>query len=193
MDGVNEEQIKKIDKFETEDRLNEIDFDGSLKAAGFSDGMTLADIGSGTGVLIFEARKLKDSKIYSVEMSEVMIGIQEDRISSRKIENIEIINQNVDRNKIDIEDNSCDVVSMITVLHEIGDKESIMDEISRILKPKGRLLIVEFNKEKTSFGPPLYQRLSGEEIEVVCGEFGFKKTEQTCLGDNFYRVIFEKQ
>ena len=190
---MNGEQIKKIGKFEKEDRLEELNLTESLKVAGFSWGASLADIGSGTGVLVFKANELGASKVYSVEMSQVMIEIQEERIREGNLKNIEVIDQNVDRNKIFIEDNSCDVVSMITVLHEIGDKESIMDEISRILKPNGRLLIIEFHKKITSFGPPLYERLSAEDIKAVCKGFGLVKFEQKTLGDNFYRVVFEKQ
>ena len=190
---MNGEQIKKIGKFEKEDRLEELNLTESLKVAGFSWGASLADIGSGTGVLVFKANELGASKVYSVEMSEVMIEIQEQRIKEGNLKNIEVINQNVDRNKISIEDNSCDVVSMITVLHELGDKESIIDEISRILKPNGRLLIIEFHKKITNFGPPLYERLSVEDIEAVCKSFGLVKFEQKTLGDNFYRVVFEKQ
>lgn len=189
---MTEEQTKKIEKFETEERLKEIDLTGSLKASGFRDGMTLADIGSGTGVLVFKASEFKKSKVYSVDMSQTMIEIQRNRIEKREVENIEVIKQNVDRNNIDIEDNTCDVVSMITVFHEIGDKDSILEEIRRILKSKGRLLIIEFHKEITSFGPPLYQRLSAEEIEAMCEEYDLEKIEQTNLGENFYRIIFEK-
>lgn len=189
---MNEKQLAKIDKFEKQSRIEELNIKESLKASRFDDNMTLADIGSGTGLLIFEAYKNKGSKIYSVEMSETMIGIQKERIAEKNIENIEIIEQNVDNSKINLKDESCDVVSMITVLHEIDNKDIFLKEIDRILKPDGKFLIIEFHKKETGFGPPLHERLSSEDISEICSKVGLKIIEKTELGDNFYRVILEK-
>lgn len=189
---MSQEKLKKIDKFESTSRLKEIDIAGSFELLGFSDNMTLADIGSGTGLVVFEASKYKNSKVYSLEMSDTMIEIQEDRIKQRKIENVEIVKQDVDENKILIDDNTCDVVTMFTVFHEIEDKIYIIREIKRILKSKGKLLIVEFHDKDTGFGPPLDERLSKEDIDKVCSKEGFTMTEEDILGENFYRLIFEK-
>ncbi len=188
---MNDKKIAKIDKFESKSRIEELDISGSLSASGFSDNMTLADIGSGTGVLVFEASKHKGSKIYSVEMSETMIEIQKERIEEKNIKNIEIIEQNVDNFRINLENKSCDVVSMITVFHEIDNKDSFVDEIKRILKPDGKFLIIEFHKKETGFGPPLDERLSSEDISRICNKVGLGIIENTVLGDNFYRVILE--
>ena len=189
---MNEKQLSKIDKFEKQSRIDELDINGSLKASGFKQGMTLADIGSGTGLLAFEARNQKGSKIYSVEMSETMVDIQKQRIKEKNINNVEIIEQNVDNFKIALEDESCDVISMITVFHEIDNKDSFVQEINRILKPDGKFLIIEFHKKETGFGPPLNERLSSEDINEICSKVGLEIKETTELGDNFYRVILGK-
>ena len=189
---MNEKQLSKIDKFEKQSRIDELDINGSLKASGFKEGMTLADIGSGTGLLAFEARNQKGSKIYSVEMSETMVDIQKERIKEKNINNVEIIEQNVDNFKIALEDESCDVISMITVFHEIDNKDSFVHEINRILKPDGKFLIIEFHKKETGFGPPLNERLSSEDINEICSKVGLEIKETTELGDNFYRVILGK-
>lgn len=189
---MNEKQLAKIDKFESKKRREELDIKGSLKALSFSDNMILADIGSGTGLLVFEAHKYKDSKIYSIEMSQTMIDIQKQRIKERNIENIEIIEQNVDKSEIKLKDESCDIVTMITVFHEIDNKESFVKEIRRILKPDGKFLITEFHKKETGFGPPLNERLSSEDIREICSKEGLEVINNLILGDNFYRVILKK-
>ena len=191
-DYMNEKQLAKINKFESKRRIEELDIAGILKAAGFSDNMTLADIGSGTGLLVLEAQKYANSKIYSVEMSDTMIEIQKERIEEEKIKNIEIIEQNVDNSRINLDNQSCDVVTMITVFHEIDNKDSFVKEIDRILKPDGKFLVIEFHKKETGFGPPLDERLSSEDITEVCSKVGFEIIDNTVLGDNFYRVIIEK-
>lgn len=189
---MNKDKENKINIFESKSRLKELNINENLEELGFSNEKTLADIGSGTGTLIFEASKCKDSKIYSVEMLDVMIDIQKDKIKNKDIENIEIVKQNVDRNEILIEDEACDFVTMITVLHEIDDKDTIMKQINRILKSKGKLFIIEFHKKETDFGPPLEERLSIEYIEDICSRNGLSKIKGKVLGDNFYSVTFQK-
>lgn len=189
---MNEKQLSKIDKFEKQSRIDELDIKGSLKAAEFNEGMTLADIGSGTGLLVFEAYKQKASKIYSIEMSETMVDIQKQRIKEKQISNVEIIEQDVDKFKIALKDESCDVISMITVFHEIDNKNSFVKEVSRILKPDGKFLIIEFHKKETGFGPPLHERLSSEDISEICNKVELEIKSKTELGDNFYRVILQK-
>lgn len=189
---MSKDKENKINKFESVKRLKELDISRNLEKLGLSKKMTLADIGSGTGALVFEAVKHTDEKIYSVEMSDVMIEIQKDKIKDKNIENIEIVRQDVDKNEILISDQECDVVTMITVFHEIDDKDKVIKEIKRILKTKGKLFIIEFHKKKTGFGPSLEERLSSEDIEVICSKNGLSKISEEVLGDNFYSVIFEK-
>lgn len=189
---MNRDKENKINKFESVSRLKELDISRNLEKLGLSKKMTLADLGSGTGTLVFEATKYTDEKIYSVEMSDIMIEIQKDKIKEKDIKNIEIVKQNVDKTKILIPDEDCDIVTMITVLHEIYDKYKIVKEIERILKVKGKLFIVEFHKRKTDFGPSLEERLSSEDIEVICSRNGLSKISEEVLGDNFYSVTFEK-
>lgn len=191
-DYMDNEKTLKVNKFESEDRLKELNISGNLKTLGFSNNMTLADIGSGTGILVFEASKYNDSKIYSVEMSDVMIDIQKDRMEEGNIKNIDIIKQDVDENKILIDDKTCDVVSMVTVLHEIDNKDNIVKEISRILKPNGKFLVIELHKKKTDFGPPVEERLSIEEIESISTKVGLNTVKKTTLGPNFYSIILQK-
>ncbi|AFS77402.1 methyltransferase type 11 [Gottschalkia acidurici 9a] len=182
----------KINKFESETRTRELDPRGNLEAVGFSDNMTLCDIGSGTGLFLFEASKYENSKIYSVEMSDIMIEIQEERIKERNIKNIDIIKQDVNENRIKLDDQSSDIVIMVTVLHEIDEKDNIISEVNRILKPDGKFLIIEFKKQKTDFGPPLEERLSNDDIKKLCDKHDLKLEENTELGENFYRTVFRK-
>lgn len=79
---------------------------------------------------------------------------------------------------------------MVTSLHYIEDKTTMMIEIKRILKENGRLLIVEFYKRKTPMGPPINHRISAEELEEFCNENGLKMWDKFSIGDNFYGRVY---
>ena len=62
---------------------------------------------------------------------------------------------------------SLDLVYLSTVIHGFSKTqiEGFLKEVKRLLKPDGRLAVVEIKKEETPFGPPLDIRFSPEELE----------------------------
>ncbi len=75
---------KKIKKFESKERLDELKPRETLKRAGFKDDMVLCDIGAGTGVFALPASKISREKIYALEKSDEMIKILKTKIKDKK-------------------------------------------------------------------------------------------------------------
>lgn len=179
----------KIKRFESADRLEELSPINTLKRIGFKENMILCDIGAGTGVFSFPAAKISSNYIYSLEKSDDMIEILNERIIDKNIKNIKV--KKVDSDILPLDDNTCDIVMMVTSLHHIEDKESMIEEIKRILKENGRLSIIEFYKKKTSFGPSVDHRISQEEVEIVVNDKGLNMVDRFSMGDNFYCFVYE--
>jgi ubiquinone/menaquinone biosynthesis C-methylase UbiE len=66
--------------------------------------------------------------------------------------------------RIPLEDRSIDRAVAVNVIHEIEDLALFESEVRRCLRKGGRLTIVDFPKRETSFGPPLSERLSEEDV-----------------------------
>jgi len=62
----------------------------------------------------------------------------------------------------------------------------VITEIARVLRPGGRLCIVEFKKVEDGPGPPLSVRLSPEETEKIITPFGFVRDQITEIGPFHY-------
>ncbi len=180
---------EKIERFEGKERLEELNTVGTLKRAGFKEDMVLCDIGAGTGVFSFPTAEISNNHIYALEKSDSMIEILNSRIIERGIKNFKV--KKVNSDILPIEDHICDLVIMITVLHHIDNKKVLVSEIKRILRDKGRLLIIEFHKRETGSGPPVEIRISQEELEEFAKTYELKTIEKFELGDNFYGSIFE--
>jgi hypothetical protein len=58
----------------------------------------------------------------------------------------------------------------------------LFKKIQRILKPSGRLAIIECKKEKQPFGPPMHLRISPQEMEASLSPIGLKKIDYQDLG-----------
>jgi len=63
-------------------------------------------------------------------------------------------------------------------------------EVARILKPEGKLAIIEFKKIEGPPGPPLHIRLSQEEVDDFLSPFGFQLEKTEDIGPYHYLSIY---
>lgn len=178
----------KINKFENPARLGELNPEGTLVRAGFAAGMSICDIGAGSGIFSLPATRISGGNVFALEISEAMIEVLTARKAEQNIENLFI--RKVESERLPLEDDSCDMVLMVTVFHEIENKDAMLKEISRVLKDHGKVVFIEFHKRKTPFGPPTDHRLGEEELKEICSKNEFQQLEGFTLGDNFYCAIF---
>ena len=176
-----------IKKLENPLRISELNPHNMLIRAGLKQNMTLCDIGAGTGLFTFQAAKITNKDIYALDISDKMLELLKEKIKENNIENIKL--KKVISDDLPLDNDSCDMVIMVTVLHEVSDKEKMIKEINRVLKKDGKLMIIEFHKKETPMGPPVEHRLSEEYVESLCLDCGFKDIVKDSLGDNFYSII----
>src|SRR3972149_3157588 len=69
-------------------------------------------------------------------------------------------------------DGIADVCCLAFILHEIKEPGKLIAEAGRLLKPGGRLVIVEWRADLASFGPPPHRRISREAAAKLLGEAG---------------------
>jgi len=81
------------------------------------------------------------------------------------------------------------LVYLSTVFHIFSDIQIVgfEKEITRILKSKAQLAIVNIHKEETPFGPPLEMRSSPEELRQ---KLSLTPKELIEVGDYFYMQLF---
>ncbi|KMT21011.1 class I SAM-dependent methyltransferase [Clostridium cylindrosporum] len=180
---------KKISKFESKERIEELNPKDTLINAGFKDKMVLCDIGAGTGVFSFPASKISTGDIYAIDISDGMIELLRNRVKEHNAKNIVV--KKVEKDLLPVESNICDMAIMVTVLHEVDNKDSMISEIKRILKGYGKFMVIEFHERKTPMGPPVEHRISESCVEKLFNDNGFKTISKFLLGENFYSIVFE--
>jgi len=160
-------------------------------------GNTFLDLGCGAGDYSFYAAGIvgETGKVYAFDIwSDIVEGV------ARQAEEAGLLNVHAKVSDIyqplEIEDQSIDVCMLATVLHSknvIEKSADLFQEIKRVLKPEGRLTIIECKKEESSFGPLLEFRLAPKELEEALGKLGFEKVSYTDLGYNYMLVFDFKQ
>jgi ubiquinone/menaquinone biosynthesis C-methylase UbiE len=152
----------------------------------------VADIGCGRGDYTIPVAKIigPKGKVYGIDAWQNSLTELDQRAKNQSLINIETIagDANIE---IPLPDASIDTVLMTTVFHDLLRNSSgdvALGEIVRILKPGGKLAILEFKKIPDSPGPPLDIRLSPEEVEKKLSPFGLVK--ETLIDIGLYLYLF---
>ncbi len=177
----------KQEKLENPARLAELNPEATLKKIGIGKQDVVCDIGAGSGIFAIAAATITQNTVWALDINEELLRIIREKAERVKLANVKT--SKVNGFEYGIAAGSVDIVLLVTVLHEIGEKGALLAEIKRILKKTGKLAVIEFHKAATPLGPPEAHRIAREEVFAACGESGFTSTDSFDLGDNFYCVV----
>lgn len=160
-----------------------------FKELDLGPGDVFLDLGCGTGdYSIHAAEKVGEAGIvYATDIQKELIDNLVKNAEITGLKNIRAIVNDI-REQLPFEDKSVNVCLISTVLHSLNLEyagKMIFSEVRRVLKPGGRLVIIECKKEDMKFGPPLSLRISPEEIEKHVYEFGFETISTVDIGFNY--------
>ncbi|TQD27651.1 class I SAM-dependent methyltransferase [Methanolobus vulcani] len=152
-------------------------------------GEVFLDFGCGTGdYSIHAAEKIGETGlVYAIDIKKELIDNLVQRTEKAGLENLIAIVSDA-REQLPFEDKSIDLCLISTVLHTMNLEDAgktIFTEIGRVLKPGGRLIIIECKKEDSKFGPPLSMRISPDEMEEYVYASDFEKSNIVDLGYNY--------
>jgi|APSaa5957512576_1039674.scaffolds.fasta_scaffold94912_2 ubiquinone/menaquinone biosynthesis C-methylase UbiE len=156
----------------------------------------LADIGCGAGnYSVAISSYIGDSgKVYAIDLWEPGINQLKDRIAEKKVSNIYPILADVG-DGIPLDDESLDYCFFATVFHDIvrsQESSVFLAEVNRVLKPDGKLFIIEFKKIDGHPGPGIEVRISEEELERMGSDASFVLNKNVDMQDFLYLSIFSK-
>ncbi len=110
---------------------------------------SILDIATGTGDLALLAYKLlKPKEILAIDLSEKMMDIGRKKVSKENLDDI-ISFKKQDCLNLDIADNSFDAAIVAFGVRNFEDLDKGLQEILRVLKPKGQLMILELTSPKS--------------------------------------------
>ena len=154
----------------------------------------IADFGSGSGFFAIAFSKIvgPSGQIFAID---VLSTALESVRSQSKIEglfNIKIIHGNLEKQGgSTLSEKSCDLVFIANVLFQVPDKSSLINEAARVLKPDGRLAVLEW-KPYIAIGPKKESRISESELKQLILSKGFSELKTIDAGSHHYGFIFKK-
>ena len=116
----------------------------------------ILDIATGTGDFAIEALSLKPKKIIGVDISEGMLSVGREKLIKKNLtDKIELISG--DSEFLPFEDNFFDAVIVSFGVRNFENLEKGLSDMLRVLKPGGKVVILEFSKPKSFPFKQIYQ------------------------------------
>lgn len=133
-----------------------------LAALDLRAGMTVADIGAGTGYFAVRlARAVSGGQVIATDIEPDMIRYLAERATREQLPNLRAVLTPPDDPQL--AEASVDRILVVDVWHHLDDRAGYARKLARALRPGGKVAIVDFTLE-AQHGPPAKHRLAPDEI-----------------------------
>ena len=140
----------------------------TIELSAVRSGQTVLDIAGGTGDLAAKFSKLvgTEGKVILADINAAMLSVGRDRIIDKgALSNIDVVQ--ADAQFLPFEDNSIDCITIAFGLRNVTDKARALRSMHRVLKPGGRVLVLEFSKPTSPLLSKVYDAYSFSALPVM--------------------------
>jgi len=133
----------------------------TIEVSGVRAGHRVLDIAGGTGDLAARFSRLvgERGRVVLADINAAMLSVGRDRLTDRGISgNIDYVQ--ADAESLPFPDDSFDCITIAFGLRNVTRKERALASMLRVLKPGGRLLVLEFSKPRNPLLEKLYDQYS---------------------------------
>ncbi len=159
-------------------------------------GMNVADFGSGAGHLALRAAHIVGGTghVYAIDVQKQVLASLANEARLAHLKHVDTIWADLEKpNSSHLRPSVVDRALVVNVLFQLAHKDVLVEEVKRILRPTGKVLVVDWHDAGIPFGPSRASLVSPETVRALFERRGFVYERDIDAGAHHYGMIFSKK
>lgn len=159
-------------------------------------GMKVLDVGAGSGHHAIEIARTVGTtgRVYALDVQKDLLARIRKEAAEAHLHNVDIIWGDIEKKGgTRLQDGICDRVMIANVMFQLEHKLEAIQEIRRVLKPAGRVMIIDWKDSVTGHADHIDMLVSPIEMDQLWTSSGFTKERDFDAGSHHYGIIMRKQ
>lgn len=167
-----------------EEVLDEIDLHSKMRGAEFG-------CGSGHWALSL-AHHLSQGLVYALDVQPGPLSALRAKVEREKIPNLQVLQRDLaEKEGSRLPSRSLDIVLIPNLLFQVEEKEEVLKEAKRVLRPEGILLVVDWQKGERLTSSQSY--ITAEQVKSMVQKLGFSLQKEIPAGESHYALVFTRE
>ena len=175
-----------IKRFESPERDAYQQPEKVLDHLGDLEGLTIMDIGAGTGYFSVKLAE-KGANVIAADVNDQFQKYIEERIKENDLKNIET--RKLAYDSPELNDQEVDMVLIVNTFHHIENRASYFEKVKKGTKADGSLVVIDFFKAEAPVGPPIDHKIAAEQVVEELREAGYSNFDVNVDLLNYQYII----
>ncbi len=167
----------------------------NLKALGLAEDAVVADLGAGSGFYSIPlAGLVPNGRVYAIEVQKDFLATVRNKAKEARLENLECILGDVEKiGGTKLADGVADAAVASDVFFQLEEKDKFAEEAKRILKPGGKVLLVDWSPDSPLSLFPKERAIPKSRAREIFESKGLVFTREIDAGAHHYGMIFQNE
>ncbi len=164
----------------------------NIAQLGLREGDHVADLGAGSGFYAAAAGAVvgTSGQVYAVEVQKDMLGRVDQDMKDKGVHNVKVVWGDIEHpGGTRLRENSIDAALVCNVLFQIENLAGLVEETKRILKPGGRVLVIDWMESFGQMGPHPDQVVTVTKAKELFDRAGFVFEKDILAGAHHYGFV----
>ncbi len=163
-----------------------------IKSLGDITNKTVVDLGCGSGYFSLRLAYV-GANVVAADIDSSFLAIVEGKRVDHEIDRNHLKTQLIDESRLNLANNSADIILLVNAYHHISDRVDYFSVANKVLKPNGKIVIVDFYNIPLPVGPPVNHKVSKDQVLNELKKAGYQSIEEnTDLLEYQYIITVEK-
>ncbi len=166
----------------------------NLKAFDLRENMIVVDLGAGSGFYTIPAAEMVPmGKVYAIEIQKDFLTTINNKTTEAHLGNVECLLGDIEKiGGTRLKDKIVDAAIISNVLFQVADKDKFIEETKRILKPGGKLLLIDWSDGSSVVGGGFNKIIPKNKAREMFEKKGFIWQRDINAGEHHYGIIMQK-